>query len=144
MRAHTFVEYLVANIPSVNLASPLSTFFSNVVLYHTSECGGTADRGDPTRQLRVPDKVMATDDLSIGLCKCDKGITAGKVEDILTGFDGIPFHAVFRRELVELSLDNGGILSIGESASIGAGTKVLLALGFHTGTQTSSSGCRSR
>lgn len=95
-----------------------------MVLNDTGKCGGAADRGNPAGQLRVPYKGVATDDVSIGLGVVDEGITTSKVEAVLAGFNGIPFHAVLRRKLVELGLDDGGILRVGKRAGICTGTKV--------------------
>jgi hypothetical protein len=56
--------------------------------------------------------------LTILLSEIDESIATSKIEVILAGFDCIPFHAVLRRELVELRLDNSCILRVGKKSGV--------------------------
>lgn len=87
----------------------------------------------------MPDESVSTDKIAIRLGKVDEGITTSKVKVALTGFDGVPFHAVLGSELIELSLDDGRILRVGEKRRVGASTEVQLSLGFNARSQAASS-----
>lgn len=133
---HTFIEDFVANVPTIDLALPLACRLYDVVLDDARERGRVADGGDPAWQLGVPDEGVATNVHAVGLCIVDKGISAGKVEVVLAGFNGIPLHAVLRRKLVELRLDDGNILRVGEKTGVRASTEILFALGHDAASQT--------
>ena len=79
---------------------------------------------------------MPTNEHTIGLSKTDERITAAEIEASLACLDGIPLHTVLGGELIELGFEDSSILRVGEKAGIRASTKVLLALGFHTGSKT--------
>lgn len=95
-----------------------------------------ADGRDPTWQLRVPDKGVTADIHAVGLGIVDEGGSSSKVEVVLAGFNTIPLHAVLRSELIELSLDDGDVLGVGEETRVGASAKVFFTLGYDTTSQT--------
>jgi hypothetical protein len=75
---------------------------------------------------------MTTVRLTIRLSEVDEGITSSKVKVVLARLDGIPFHTVLGGKLVELGLDDGRVLRVGQEGRVCASTEILLSLCFHT------------
>jgi hypothetical protein len=70
--------------------------------------------------------------LTILLSEIDESIATPEIEVILAGFDCVPFHAVLRRELVELRLNNSRILRVGKKIGVCASSEVFLSLCLDT------------
>lgn len=93
--------------------------------------GLVVQAANPSGQLRVPDEGVPAD----GLVVCD-----GEVDEVvglaprkrpLVGLYALPLHAVLRRDLSEVGLDDGRVLSRRQATLVGTGTEVELALGLH-------------
>lgn len=52
------------------------------------------------------------------------------------GLGGVPFHAVFSRQLAKISLDDSCVARVGQRVGVGDGTEVLLAEGLEFGIDT--------
>jgi len=129
---------------SVDLASVTTTKLLNVIFDDRGEGGPVIDAVDPTRELRMPDEGVTTDELAIAGGPVDEGIGATKVEVTTARFNRIPLHGVLGCKLAELGADNSSVGSNVERVRIGASTPELLALGAEPGVKTSGRGGSSR
>lgn len=75
-----------------------------MVLQDSGQLSLVVDVRDPGRQLRVPDHVVAADDLVVGRCPVDQVIGSCEAELALRWLGGIPLHAVLRCDLAEVLL----------------------------------------
>jgi hypothetical protein len=115
--------------PSEALALEVASDLSDVVLNHLSELSLVGDSLDPGRELRVPDESVATEQLAV-LGSESSGLVGSVEGELATGsLKGIPLHAVLGGDLTEIGVDDLGGLGRTESAGVGAGTVVTLALG---------------
>lgn len=101
----------------------------DVVLNHFSQLSLVSNAFNPAWELRVPDKSVASEQLSV--LRSEIGGLVGSVEGELTtgSLKGIPFHAVLRSNLAKGRVDDVRSLGRAQSAGVGAGAVVLLALG---------------
>jgi len=96
------VERLVDDIPAVYLTLIMTCDIGDVVRHGSSQRGVVPVAvSDPRRELTVPDEVVRTEDLSVGLGKVEDGITTGEAETVLAGLGGVPFHTVSGSDLTE-------------------------------------------
>jgi len=115
--------------PCEALALEVASDLSNVVLNHLSELSLVGDALNPGRKLRVPDKSVAAKHLAV-LGSESSGLVSSVEGELATGsLESIPLHAVLWGDLAEIGLDDVRSLRGAESAGVGAGTVVLLALG---------------
>jgi hypothetical protein len=119
----------IAAYPSEALALEVASDLGDVVLNHLSELSLVGDSLDPGRELRVPDKSVATEQLAVLGSESSGLVGSVKSELAAGGLKGIPLHAVLGGDLTEIGVDDLGSLGRAESARVGAGTEVTLALG---------------
>jgi len=122
---------------SVDLASVATTKLLNVVFNDRGEGGPIANVVDPTRELRVPDEGVTTDELAVAGGPVDKGIGTTKVELTTVGLGRIPLHGVLGRKLTEVAAENSSVGSNVERVRISASTPEFLALGTEPSMKTS-------
>ncbi len=116
---------------SPNLSLILGHNGGDVVLDGRGQGGLVADVADPTGQLRVPDKGVAANGLVVGGGPVDQVVGALEVEGALGALGTLPLHAVLRRDLAEVGVDDGRVLAGRKPVLVRAGAKVHLALGLH-------------
>lgn len=85
----------------------------------------------PTRQLLIPNQIMAPQFLPIRLSQVSNGVSLLEAEAVLGWFGGIPLHRVSRGELTEVIgvVELGHIGVVCEFGVIGGCSKVVEAFG---------------
>lgn len=116
---------------AIDLALVAGHDSGDVFLENRGQLVSVADVVDPPGKLRVPEEGVATDGLVIGGGPVDEVVGLTKVILAPLGLNAIPLHAVLGRDLAEVLLQNDRVFARGETALVGAGTKVELALGLH-------------
>lgn len=101
-----------------------------MLLENRSQLALVADVADPPGKLRVPEEGVATDGLVVGGGPVDEVVGLAPVEFTPLALEAIPLHAVLGGDLAKVLLENGRVLARGETALVGAGTIVELALGL--------------
>ena len=102
----------------------------DVVLDDLGQRGLVLDVADPAGELRVPDKGVPADGLVVLGGPVDEVVGLTPAVGALLVVDALPFHAVLGRDLAEVGIDNGRVLSRRETSLIRAGAVVQLALGL--------------
>ena len=98
---------LIHNVPALDFAF-VARHHSGNVLLHTADkflfCNLLAQivLKEPVRQLRVPNKAMARNSLTVALRQLDKSIGIAPVVKVLFGVNLLRFHTVFRHKRAEL------------------------------------------
>jgi hypothetical protein len=88
-----FTEYFVQNIPCIDLSLEVAHQSVDVILNHGGKGCSVANLRNPSRQLRVPDGRVPTDELVVvGSELC--GLVGGTESELATGaLSRIPLHA---------------------------------------------------
>lgn len=102
----------------------------NMVLNDGRQTGLVTDIVHPARKLGVPHKSMPANELAVLLREVDEVVGRGPVKLAAIGLDLVPLHRVLRSDLTKVGLDDVGVLAGGQAVLVGAGAKVLLALGL--------------
>jgi hypothetical protein len=132
---HELHRETIATYPSEALALEVTSDLSDVVLNHLGELSLISNALDPGGQLAVPNKSVATQHLAV-LGSESSGLVGSLESELATGgLDSVPLHAVLGSDLTEIGLDDVGSLRGAESAGVGAGAVVLLALGDEEGVE---------
>jgi len=117
--------------PSVDLALVATHDGVDVVLQHSSQLSRVVDVGDPSRQLGMPDHIVAADNLVVCCGPVDQVVGSGETELVLDRLRSVPLHAVLRRDLTEVLFIGRGIDGVAEGALVGAGAPVAIASLIH-------------
>lgn len=136
-----FVEDLVGNVlqlsvpdsinrgdysthPSVDLALVATHDSLDVVLHDRDQGVLVIDLGDPSRQLAVPDKSVATDKLAVGLSPVDEVVSTAELEVATRRLGSIELHRVLRCDLAKVVLGDVADVALVESSLVTSGTPV--------------------
>lgn len=102
---------------------------SDVVLDDSGQSSLVLDVGNPSRELRVPQGSMASDELAIGGGEVCHGVSAAEGESVTRRLDSVPLHGVLGSQLAKVSLDDCNLLGIVDEVWVDDVTPVLLAFG---------------